>query len=239
MDFSEFIRRLGAEPRNQDPDMLSARAAAPEFDHAAEAAEAFEQQLEAALKVPADGDALLEAALQRVSREQKAAPRWPWLAVAASILVVVGVVGISRQSAPGPGGGIEHYVRAHFDHDGQQVLAMAMASEGFNPAELERVLAQLDKHGTAELAERVRFVKFCPTPDGKGAHMVVESESGPVTVIVMPNTRVENRMLVQFDGHEATVFPLNSGSAAIIGDSGQQYAALQTLLQSSILPRSS
>lgn len=237
MDFSEFIRRLGAEPRTRDPDMLSARSGTPEFEQAAQQAEAFEQRLEAALRVPADGDALVAAALRRAGREHQAGPRWPWLAVAASILVTVGVVILNRAAAPGPAGDIEHYVRMHFTHDGQQVLARA--TDAFDPAELERVLAQLDIRSTEALAGRVRYVKFCPTPDGKGAHMVVQSDSGPVTVIVMPNTQVENSLLVRFDGHEASVFPLVSGSAAIIGDRGQQHAALQTLLREAILPRSS
>jgi hypothetical protein len=239
MDFSEFLRRVGAEPRSKATDLLEARAGNPAFERAATDAEAFEQRLEAALGVPADGEALLREALQQAGREPGSRPRWPWLAMAASILVVVGVlsIGISRQSAVAPGGSVEHYVREHFSHDGQQVLAMA--SPDFNPAQLEQVLAQLSVRSSAALASQVRYVKFCPTPDGKGAHMVVQSDSGLVTVIVMPQTQVKNSMLVAFDGVEATVFPLEAGSAAIIGSPGQQHAALKTLLQESILPRAS
>ena len=31
MNFSEFIRQLGAEPRSQDPEFLRARQSSPEF----------------------------------------------------------------------------------------------------------------------------------------------------------------------------------------------------------------
>jgi len=45
MDFSEFSLRLGADPRNRDPEFLRARDSSPEFSAAAELAERFEQQL--------------------------------------------------------------------------------------------------------------------------------------------------------------------------------------------------
>ena len=48
MDFSEFLRRLGADPGNRDPEFLHARKSDPEFEQAAAAAEAFEARLERA-----------------------------------------------------------------------------------------------------------------------------------------------------------------------------------------------
>ena len=51
MNFSEFKRRLGAEPRSADPAVAAARDASAEHRAYAEDAERFETQLERALAV--------------------------------------------------------------------------------------------------------------------------------------------------------------------------------------------
>ena len=52
MDFSEFLRRLGAEPGKQDSEMLEARQSSEEFERAAVAAERFESRLTRAVQLP-------------------------------------------------------------------------------------------------------------------------------------------------------------------------------------------
>jgi hypothetical protein len=52
MDFSEFKRLLGADPRSRDPELLRARASSPEFEQAAADAERFEDLLARAVKLP-------------------------------------------------------------------------------------------------------------------------------------------------------------------------------------------
>ena len=44
MNFSEFKKLLGADPRNSDPETLRARESGPEFEEAAAEAEAFEKK---------------------------------------------------------------------------------------------------------------------------------------------------------------------------------------------------
>ena len=51
MDFSEFRRRVWAEPRSGDPDLLAARAATPEHEAEAREAERFEDRLERACAI--------------------------------------------------------------------------------------------------------------------------------------------------------------------------------------------
>ena len=54
MNFSEFKKLLGADPGNREPETLRARASGPEFEQAAQEAEAFERRLESAAKLPVD-----------------------------------------------------------------------------------------------------------------------------------------------------------------------------------------
>ena len=63
MNFSEFIRQLGAKPRSQDPEFLRARQSSPEFLQAAEEADAFEEKLTRAMDLQLP-DGLMESILQ-------------------------------------------------------------------------------------------------------------------------------------------------------------------------------
>jgi hypothetical protein len=65
--------------------------------------------------------------------------------------------------------------------------------------------------------------------------MVLETEHGLVTVILMPRTNVTDGQYVSFDGMRALLVSLDNGSAAIIADADQSIEALPELLRRSLL----
>lgn len=240
MDFSEFLRRKGAEPRSRDPELEQARAQGKEFTQAAEAIEAFESKLEQALCPPVDSQPLLDDFFDQLDTpdaNQAGTRSWPWLSIAASLVITVGVIGLVFNRAPPASidsDDLQRYVMEHFEHDGSQVLARV--DGGMSEGSLERVLTQLDVRGDDTFAQQVRYVKICPTPHGKGAHLVMQGETGPVTVLFMPETQVNEPLLMRFEDQQASVIALRAGSAAIIGPAGQSHQQLQTLLRESLQP---
>ena len=56
MNFSEFKKLIGADPWNREPETLRARNSAPEFEAAAEAAEAFEDPMRKGVAYFSGGD---------------------------------------------------------------------------------------------------------------------------------------------------------------------------------------
>ncbi|MCW8926917.1 MAG: DUF3379 domain-containing protein, partial [Xanthomonadales bacterium] len=52
MNFSEFRKLIGADPKRRESGTDEARKSTPEFEAAAREAEAFEDKLEAALLIP-------------------------------------------------------------------------------------------------------------------------------------------------------------------------------------------
>jgi len=92
MNFSEFKKLLGADPWNRDSETLRARNSAPEFEQAAADAEAFENKLQSALLVQPSPD-LLEG-IKTISQEPARQRVWMPLALAASVLIAFGAVGI-------------------------------------------------------------------------------------------------------------------------------------------------
>jgi hypothetical protein len=230
MDFSEFRRRLGAEPRSQDPEFLVARDSSPEHRTAAEEAGKFEEQLDRALGLPTPAGLVHE--LCAVARQKDTRrPRWP-LALAASLLVAVGAAGIGWKMNHS-WDSVEDYVSDHYGKDGASLVAQSLEN-GFG--DVHAVLAEFDLDAAPALAGAVRVVKFCPTPEGKGVHMVLETAGGPLTVIYMPGTQVTDREMLTVDGMEVMLVELETGSAAIIGPETRLLQDYYAVVHDSIVP---
>jgi len=229
MNFSEFKKLIGAEPLSKDPEILRARQSNPEFEQAAADAEAFELKLGKALELAEPGDDFLEEIIS-ISKRKTSGPRW--YAMAASVLILVGVAGVSWWQLQQPST-IEEYVSRHFGYDGQKVLGMASAD--FDSAIIGEIMSSLDIKAEDQLANRIRFIKFCPTMEGRGAHMIVQTDEGPVTVIYMPGTEVIDRRIIAFGEMQAYLVAMETGSAAIIGRQDQSVSSIDRLVRDSLL----
>jgi hypothetical protein len=233
MDFSEFKRRLGADPRNRDPEFLRARASSAEFEQEAAAADRLEALLDRAVALPVPEELLSDIRSIPERRSMPAARRRAGpLAMAAGLLIAVGAASLIWQMNPS-WDSVEDYVADHYRHDGAAVLAKA---DGGIANEAQSLLAKFDVEALPSLAGIIGVIKYCPTPDGKGIHMVLNSERGPVTVIYMPNTPVTDRKAITFDDREVMLVALKSGSAVIIGSPQQQISNLYALVQDAIVP---
>jgi hypothetical protein len=236
MNFSEFIRQLGAEPRSQDPEFLLARQSSPEFLEAAEEADAFEEKLTRAMDLQMP-DGMMESILQIGQSPAGTAatattPWWRSMAMAAGILIAIGAAGITWNMNRG-WDSIDDYLADHYGHDGPSLVAQAGDK---TTKDIQAIFALFSVEAAPELADIVSVIKYCPTPDGKGVHMVLNTSEGPVTVIYMPATEVIDRETLEFDGMQALLVSLEKGSAAIIGTGSQGIAALYSVVQDSIIP---
>jgi hypothetical protein len=236
MDFSEFKRRLGAEPRNQDQEILLARGSSPDFEAAAMEAEQFEEKLERALSMPVPENLTDDILALSQTPPDRRRSRIGWrFALAASVLVAVGAAGLSWKMNPA-WDSVQEYIVDHYRHDGAAMVARAGDS---TPIEVQAVLARFDVEAAPAFADIVGMIKYCPTPDGKGVHLVLNTEEGPVTVIYMPETAVSDKEMLAFDDVEAIMVELQSGSAAIIGAGKQRISNLYAMVQNSIIPSTS
>ena len=229
MNFSEFKKLMGADPGNRDPETLRARHSGPEFEAAAAEAEAFEKKLQGALQVQPPADLL--SRIQGISREPVRKRNWIPLALAASLLVFAGAAGLVWKQTRS-WDSVESYVAEHYAHDGNRVLSLA--GEKMPDEDIVKVLARLDASADKRLAGIIAFIKFCPTPGGRGAHMVVMTEQGPVTVIYMPDVPVIDGEAVSFDQMRARLVNLEYGSAAVIGSPSQDVENLVALVRESL-----
>ena len=233
MNFSEFKRLIGADPWNQDPETLRARNSAPEFEQAASDAEAFEHKLQSALHVQAPADLLKD--IKNITHQPTKRRNWMPLALAASLVIAVGAVGmVWKQSQQWDS--VEAYLADHYSHDGDAMLAHTSdaASEQDIATMTSRIMASLNASAGQQLTGRIKFIKYCPTPEGRGAHMVVSTDQGPMTIIFMPESQVTDGEVVEFDQMHAYMIDLEHGSAAIIGRRSQPVKSLETLVRNSL-----
>lgn len=233
MDFSEFKRLLGAEPRSNDPEFRRACHSSPEFEKEAMVAGQFEDKLERALAISEPAgfiDDLVCIGEQAPTRSGKR--RMLPFALAASLFVAVGAAGILWKMNPS-WDSVEDYLVDHYRYDGVTLMARA---QNDTTQDVQAVLSELSIQASPALADIVGVIKYCPTPDGKGVHMILNTDTGPVTVFYMPDTEVNDGELFEFDDVEAVLVELQSGSAAIIGPDKATFSSLQALIYDSLLP---
>lgn len=231
MNLSEFIRQLATDPNCQDAQFLRARTSAPEFAEAASESARFEARLRRAVSVPVPADWLAELKeMSAFTANQHS--RWRLYAMAASVLLVIAAAGITWRMNTLHFDSVDQYVAYHYNHDGAGILARAQGQRADN---IESILSEFNVQLAPALAGKVTLIKFCPTPDGMGAHLVVDTARGPVTVIFMPDMHVADGEVVAFDGMQAQLVGLVHGSAAIIGTPAQDVAQLHPLVQSSFI----
>jgi hypothetical protein len=233
MDYSEFLRQLGADPHNRDPEFLSALQSGPEFQQAAEEARAFEDRLTRATELPMPENLLAD--ITALSRKGPGfASRWKPMALAAGILIAVGAAGISWKMnySPGP---VDEYLVAHYHHDGASLIDKAGTQ---TDADVQAIFSRVGAQAMPALAGAISVIKHCPTPDGKGIHMVLNTEEGLLTLIYMPETKVSDLEEIAFDNMHALLVDLEKGSAIIIGTDAQSVSGLYAFVQESIVPAS-
>lgn len=216
MNFSEFKRLLNSDPASRDAEFLAARHSGPEFEQAAAASDAFEQQLKRATHLVVDTaltDRIKTLAVTAPKANKNLLYRFRYALAATVVLTVSGLMFMQHiSSLPDP---VESYVADHFDLDGYKMLAMVNEP---NNEELSGILANFDLQMDPSVARQVQAVKICLTPQGQGVHFVLNTEQGLVTVIIMPDQKVKQGEHFTFNDMAATLvnLPGQNISLAII-----------------------
>lgn len=186
--------------------------------------------------VDADFEALLSRAL-RIDvpadlPEQKAWPRraqWRWLAAAAAVVLAVGV-SVKGLQYYGylPTGDLAGDVVAHIHHEpGAVRVKVEPPTSALPAADVEAVVLAGGAH-LEHLRPMVRYARLCPFRGETVAHLVVQGEAGPVTVLLLPHEKVDHPVPVDEDGFVGTIAPLEGGgSIAVIGEPGEALAEIQ------------
>ena len=120
----------------------------------------------------------------------------------------------------GPRNSLAQDVLAHMDHEPEAFVVTTTAADD---AVLDRVL----ERGGIRLRPEVGTVSYANSCRFRGRtvpHLVVQTDDGPVTVMVLRNERPDAPVRFAEHGFSGTIVPAGPGSIAVIGAAGADLA---------------
>jgi hypothetical protein len=223
MRHQEFRRAAGADPHRLDDEAARHAEVCAECAAYLRELRAMDDTILKALRVevaPAQGRTVTPVA--RVVARRAFADHRRWYALAASI--VGGVIIGSLLWAGGSRAALARDAVAHMRHEAASMVATDV------PADAAAVRDALAKGGV-RLRSNVGLVTYVMSCRFRGhvvPHLVVQTSSGPVTVLVLRDEKVSRAMKFHEQGYAGTLEPSGPGSIAVIGgtdDQVQQAAA--------------
>jgi hypothetical protein len=207
MDCITYRRSLMADPHASSAELEEHRASCPDCARFTEQLLGFEARLERALRVP------LPAA-PRVLAEVvplRAARRPNWFAMAASVVIAVGVAAGLWVSTAGPS--LAADVVTHMRGEPQ---AWRRTEEAVPAGALADVL--LDAHmSLAPSAGVVSYASSCAFRGHQVPHLVIQTGAGPVTVMVLVHEHVMRKTPFDEQGYRGMIVPVaGHGDLAVL-----------------------
>jgi hypothetical protein len=231
MSHGQFKRALLADPHDPDPELRAHRESCDDCAAFAERLLRFESRLERALRVdlPAGADWVApdEPAARADAHGSDRVVPFPvkapdlarrgaahgrgWLAMAASVLLAVVVAGVLWVAAPGASVAADVVTHMAGEPDAWRRTDVPVPD-----AELQEVLRNTHLRLAAGSA-MVSYASSCEFRGHHVPHLVIQTDSGPVTVMVLVHERVSKP--VQFDeqGYRGVIVPVaGHGSIAVL-----------------------
>lgn len=138
-----------------------------------------------------------------------------WLGLAASIAVAA-ILGIRMLTHEVVYPSLAAEIIAHLDHEPQ---ALAVSDEAVADWRLDTVVGAY-----AEMDAGIGLVTYARTCVIHGQtvpHLVIQGESGPVTLILLPDETIDAAVPIEGERIHGVILPVGIGSIAIIGERGE------------------
>ncbi|HXP01880.1 MAG TPA: DUF3379 family protein [Luteibacter sp.] len=213
MNCLDFRRRIGAEPRSRDPELIAHRDTCKDGCAAFwQRAQRFEDDLEAAMAVPvpeglADHILLAQATGER---RRQVTRRRAWMAMAASVLIAfAGVCMLWR----------------HADMNSVPALAVAHMPEEMDSLSLTEPMtdAQVEAGFVGRATrlkgpapEGVTYVHDCTVGPYPAVHVVTRMNDEPVVALYMPGKMVDKTSEFHRDGWDGREVALSGGTLVVM-----------------------
>jgi hypothetical protein len=209
MDCNAYRRSVMADPRDADPQLREHRGSCHDCNLFTERLLNFESRLGRALHVAVPADNVLPL-LAKAAPAVRLPNRRGWLAMAASVLMAVVVAGVLWVAGPGPSLAADVVTHMGGEPDAWHTHAPVLDSE------LEAVLR--DSHlRLSEGAGPVSYAASCAFRGHHVPHLVIQTESGPVTVMVLVHENVPKPMRFEEGGYRGVIVPVaGHGSLAVL-----------------------
>jgi Protein of unknown function (DUF3379) len=229
MDHSDYRTAIMSDPNDPDPKLRAHRESCPECALYTEKLKRFETRLERALRV----DLQEGAAVLPLTRKRAAPARpWRWMAIAASVLLGLAVAAVWL-AVPQPTLAADVVAHMAGEPDAWRRTDVPVAD-----LELDAVLHD-SKLSLKTDAGIVSYASSCLFRGHHVPHLVVQTASGPVTVMVLVHEPVSRSVKFDEGGYRGTIVPVpGHGSIAVLmqgSGSGSDVARIAAQVNDSIV----
>jgi Protein of unknown function (DUF3379) len=234
MNCVEFRRLLGSEPHANAAEFAQHRAECERCADAAARAVAFDRSLLRALNVavPAQlAESILLAQATAERRRRTGARRGAIFALAAALVLAVGVVGMRAEAKS-----LSAEAVAHLE---KEAVTLKMAAE----VPSANVIEAFAQRGLSlrSVPGGISFVGCCPMDKHRTVHMVMPashpgSGDDPVTVIYVVDQRSVAREDFSRSGWQGRTVPLGSGTLILLARHTTQFDRVENLWRDAIVP---
>lgn len=211
MDCMEFRTLCDSDPRTGDAAFAAHAAGCASCAEHLERARKFDQRIYEALRVdvpPVQGT--VSVLPERRSTARAAQRR---LGLAASFAAAAVVASALWFGSPKPTQALGAEIVAHVRDEPE---ALAAGRSAIDHAAVQGVFAHYALN-VGESIGPITYVRMCPFRGKQVPHLVVESDDGPFTVMLLADEPVSEAVTIDEDGFSGRIVPAGAGSIAILG----------------------
>lgn len=231
----EFRREVLTDPESLAAPLTLHLRDCPECHHYYQGLLAQEEMLKAVLEVPIPESLPAKIRLrQRFEETEKVslltrASRWWPLALAASLLL-----GIFWFQSPTSNHPLAEQVLAHVQEDQSAMVAGQVTPRRLHEV-LQRVHFDLNTQAAEDTLGTFSFAGNCVVDGKLTAHLVLHTEQGMITLLLMPEQKLDAAVQLAQGGWQAELEPLgNNAVVAVIGEVGVDLKPYQHRLREQV-----
>lgn len=223
----EFRRALGADPTHASPASLAHRAACATCEKYAQDMLRLNGLIKRALEVPVP--TIGEFIVPQAPTIKTPAARW--YAMAASLFLMIGLIGaVVWLGLPR-----ETLAKEAMQHIQHELQSMRIDSNRVASNLLDGMLRAHGWHLTQNLAG-VSYLQNCEFRGHSVPHLVVQTERGPVTVLVLPEEKIAAVQRFDEQPYHGMLAPLHAGGIAVIAADASALASVTATVGAAIAP---
>jgi hypothetical protein len=203
MKHEEFRRLVGANPKRTEPEVLEHHASCSECAKYATDMQRIDQMVLGALDVPAPAAGPKPWEVRR---------RTPWLAIAASVLVVVaaGAVLWTGQRR-------EALIVEVVKHADRERDVLIVSDKRVDEEKVQRTMAKAGARMAGSLPFSI--ARTCKIRGVVAPHFVMQTSDGAVAILLLSKERMLTPHSFEELGYQGEIVPMGSHSIAVIGTS--------------------
>ncbi len=217
----EFRRLKLADPRRLGEDANRHHAACPNCAAFSDSVDAAERDLQAVLAVEVPDGVNERILLQPRPRQPLLGRKAVWAALTTAAIMVGAFMDFAWVLKDVPAQELARRVIDHVAMEPNALTTAGTAQPGALAASIEYVGGTVQKRQA-----RVRYLELCPVAGRIGWHFVLETASGPATLIVIPDQKATAAVLT-LGGWKALVRPMPHGYYALVTPASIEPADLE------------